>query len=85
MIDLCKYKDIFGKPNTGLHKYRIYNIAVIDVIATLLLAYIIQNFLLKKFNYKIEYIKLFTILVILSVLIHKIFCVNTTLTNFLIK
>lgn len=34
--DLSKYKDIFGKPMTGLHKYRIFDIAVVDVAATIL-------------------------------------------------
>ena len=24
MVDLCKYKNIFGKPNEGFHSYRIF-------------------------------------------------------------
>jgi len=34
-MDLCKYKDIFGKPNTGAHKYRFLGVAIIDVILTI--------------------------------------------------
>ena len=34
-MTLCKYANIFGAPNTGSHKYRIFNIAIIDVIATI--------------------------------------------------
>ena len=33
---MCKYKDIFGKPKTGVHKIRLFNIAFIDFIFTLL-------------------------------------------------
>ena len=35
MIDLCKYKDILGKPGQGVHSYRIFNIAIVDVILTI--------------------------------------------------
>ena len=28
----CKYKNIFGEPNTGLHEYRILDIAIVDKI-----------------------------------------------------
>jgi hypothetical protein len=39
MLDSCKYKDMFGKPNTGAHRYRFLNIAVIDVAFTIIFAY----------------------------------------------
>lgn len=41
-IMFCQYKDIFGKVNEGVHSIRIINIAIVDVILTLVLAYIIQ-------------------------------------------
>ena len=47
---LCKYKNIFGKVGKGVHSYRIFNIAIVDVILTFLLAFIIQ-LLLPKYNY----------------------------------
>ena len=28
----CKYKDIFGKVGSGIHSYRIANIAIVDVL-----------------------------------------------------
>jgi hypothetical protein len=40
MNPLCKYKDMFGKPNTGVHKYRLFNIAVVDVLATIAVAFL---------------------------------------------
>ena len=39
MINLCIYKDIFGIPKKGVHKYRIFNIAFVDLLLTILLAY----------------------------------------------
>jgi ABC-type sugar transport system permease subunit len=83
-MSLCKYKDIFGKVNEGLHSYRIFNIAVVDLGLTILIALIIAYFLQNKFL-KIPLYKLFgiifIILMVLSLLLHKLFCVETTLTK----
>ena len=38
----CKYKDALGKPKEGLHSYRVFNISIIDVLLTILLAKFIQ-------------------------------------------
>ena len=48
MFDLCKYKDILGRPNEGVHSFRIFNIAIVDVLLTILAAYILSIF--TKFN-----------------------------------
>jgi len=42
-IDLCRYKDIFGRPREGAHAYRVFDIAVVDVVATIILAFIISR------------------------------------------
>ena len=47
---LCKYKDLFGKVDTGIHSYRIANIAIVDVLLTGLFAYII-SLLFPKCNF----------------------------------
>ena len=44
---LCQYKDLLGKVGEGIHSYRIYNIAIVDVLLTILGAFIIQLFLPK--------------------------------------
>lgn len=74
-MNLCKYKDIFGKVNTGVHSYRIFNIAIVDTVLTIIGAKIIADY------FKVDFIKVTIILIILSVLIHKLFCVPTTLTK----
>ena len=72
MLNLCKYKNIFGKPNTGAHKYRIFNIAIVDVLLTILAAYAI--------SWHSEYPLLPTlgILFLLGIISHRLFCVRTT-------
>ena len=74
-MGLCKYRDIFGKVGTGVHSLRFFNIAVVDTLLTLLLAYIINYFL------KTNLLIVFIVLIILSIIIHRAFCVETTLTK----
>ena len=39
----CKYKNILGEPKKGLHNYRFLGVAVVDLLLTILLAYIIYS------------------------------------------
>jgi len=70
---LCKYKDYFGKPGEGSHSYRFLNLAIVDVILTIIGSYIISRI----FNYSFLNTTIF--LFILAIIMHKIFCVDTTL------
>ena len=74
---LCQYKDIFGQPNTGIHSIRLFNIAMVDLLATVLLGVFIKN----TFKVKLDLIYIILILVLVSIPIHMLFCVNTTLTK----
>ena len=42
---LCKYKDALGKPNQGIHQYRFLGVAIVDVIMTIIAAFIISYFI----------------------------------------
>jgi hypothetical protein len=75
---LCQYKDILGKPGKGIHSYRIFNIAIIDVLLTIIGAYLIYLFF-PKINYFVILILFF----ILGIILHKIFCVRTTIDKYL--
>ena len=77
---LCQYKNILGKPGQGIHSYRIFNIAIVDVVLTIIGAYIIYLFL-PKINYFVILILLF----ILGIILHKIFCVRTTIDKYLFE
>jgi len=72
----CEYKHLFGKPNKGFHKYRIFNIAIIDFLLTFVLIY----FLKKQFP-QTNYFYITVFVLFMSLFIHHIFCVKTTLTK----
>ena len=76
-MDLCKYKNILGVPGQGPHSYRIFNIAIVDVLLTLILAYIIS------YIYNISFMKTSITLFILGILLHRVFCVRTTIDKLL--
>jgi len=76
-MSLCQYNNIFGKPNKGIHSHRLFGFAIVDILATLILAYIISKYT----SYKLIYCVIFTIL--LGIIIHKIFCVKTKLNYIL--
>ncbi len=74
-MNLCKYKDIFGKPKEGPHSYRIFNIAIVDTVLTIIIGYLISKY------FKLKLINVLIVLFILGIIVHKIFCVETTLTK----
>ena len=79
MLDLCKYKDIFGKPNEGIHSYRLFNIAIVDLLMTIVAALLISYL----FNYSV--IKVLIILLLMGIIFHKLYCVDTTINNMIFK
>jgi len=81
-LSLCKYKDILGKVGQGIHSYRIFNIAIVDVLFTVLGAYIIYLFV-PKYPYSFFYI--LSGLFLLGIILHRLFCVRTTIDKLLFK
>jgi hypothetical protein len=75
---LCKYKNVLGKVNTGLHSYRILDIAVVDVILTILLAYVVKLIFPNK-----KFILILGLLFLLGIILHRLFCVRTTIDKLL--
>ena len=72
MTLFCKYKHIFGNPKEGVHKYRLFDIAVIDVLFTILVI-----FILSKVTHSSVWI--ITIgMMFFMILCHRLFCVRTT-------
>jgi hypothetical protein len=79
---LCQYKDIFGKPNEGVHDFRIANIAMVDVIATVFVAIILHITVMKPYcitSFSGTLLGLFLI----GIMAHRAFCVRTTVDKFL--
>jgi len=77
MIDLCKYKNSLGIPNKGIHSYRLFGLAIADVIMTIILALIISYF--SKWNVIYVLLTLF----LLGIFLHRLFCVRTTIDKLL--
>lgn len=71
-VDLCKYKDIFGRPREGAHSYRLFDIAIVDVIATIIVAFIISRV------FGLSFWKSLVTLFIIGIISHRAFCVRTT-------
>ena len=69
---LCEYRDMFGKVAQGVHAYRIADIAVVDVIATILLALLIHH-VWPKYGFGYILLALF----LLGIIMHRLFCVRT--------
>ncbi len=78
-MTLCYYSDMFGKPNTGFHTFRLFDLALIDLLFTFIFAYIFYYIL----NYKINYFLILIILFIFGILMHRLFCVKTTIDTIL--
>lgn len=70
---LCAYRDMFGKVGEGAHSYRVANIAIVDVIFTVLGAFLIHYFFP---SYHTIYILI--VLFLLGIILHRLFCVKTT-------
>lgn len=76
-MSLCQYKNVFGKPNNGLHSYRVAGFAIIDIVLTLLVAILICY--MRSLNSIKSVLIYFIYLMLIAVILHRIFCVNTTL------
>ena len=76
---LCKYKNALGKPDVGIHSYRIFNIAIADVILTILAA------LLISWVMTLNFWGILIILFLLGIILHRIFCVKTTVDKLIFQ
>ena len=77
---LCEYKDILGKVGQGAHSIRIFNIAIVDVLLTIIAAYIIH---LLAPSYR--FLSVLLILFASGIILHRIFCVRTTVDKLLFR
>ena len=78
-MNLCKYSDLFGEPGKGAHTYRIFDIAIIDVLLTILGAFAISKYY--NFNFGKTVLSLF----LFGIIAHRLFCVRTTVDKLLFK
>ncbi len=67
----CSYKNIFGKPKTGIHQYRIFGMAFFDILGLIIITILISKYLDVNFIYTLIF------MILITILIHWLFCVTT--------
>jgi hypothetical protein len=72
-----KYAEVFGTPNAGVHKYRFANVAVVDMLITMAAAIVISM------STTIPLTITIIGLLLLAILAHTLFGVNTPTQRFL--
>ena len=77
MRRFCEYRDVLGKVGEGVHSVRVANVAILDVAGTFALA------LLVSWGFGISYWIALALTFLLGILLHRLFCVPTTLDNLL--
>lgn len=70
-----KYSDIFGKPKTGFHSFRIFNIAMNDLLGTIAISGLIS------YSFDFNFLIVLIILLVFGIIFHRLFCVNTTINK----
>jgi len=76
-LSLCPYKNLFGKEKEGIHSYRLFDFAIADIIQTIIVSYILSVIIKKDFK-----LVLF-IMFIIGIILHRLFCVRTTIDKLL--
>lgn len=67
----CKYKYLFGIPNQGIHQHRIFGLATMDIVQTIIGAFLIS------WIFKIRFWVCLLSLLVIGEILHILFCVDT--------
>jgi len=72
-MSLCPFSNIFGAPGEGVHSVRIFGFAAFDIVGTFILALVL--------GWGKNTLVIFILLLLISIPIHKLFCVKSRLTQ----
>jgi hypothetical protein len=67
-MSFCQYKYILGKPNEGLHTH-VFGFAIGDLLMTMILAFIIMEYVKQNITSTISHSLLFGIILLILLLI----------------
>jgi len=73
-MGLCKYRDALGEPGKGVHKH-VLGIAMFDLIGTIAVCMGLSRIF--HWNFWV----VFTIAILSGIILHRMFCVNTTVNQ----
>jgi len=76
-LSLCPYKHMFGEPSEGVHSHKIFNLAIVDVLSVFLAAYFISQY------YKYNFYEVSIVLFLSGIILHRLFCVRSTIDKLL--
>jgi len=85
MFDLCNSEvkkdldNVIGVPNVGIHSYRIFNVAYMDVIVVLI------GSILLAWLMNWSYMKTIVGMFILGIVVHRVLCVSSTVDKTLFQ
>lgn len=77
---LCQYKDVLGVPKQGFHSARLFGFARNDVLGTFGIALMISIIFYRKTLFR-SFIIISILLFVLAIILHRLFCVNSTLNK----
>ena len=69
--------DIFGQVNQGIHSYRLFGLAIVDVIMTIMGSYVIS------YVFRVSFLYTLCIVFIIGIILHRYFNVRTTIDKML--
>ena len=78
-FSLCQYRDILGKSGEGIHSYRLFGVAIADVVMTIIAAWLLWRFVFPKTHFLI----ILALFFLAGIILHKLFCVRTTIDSLL--
>lgn len=77
MKSLCSKKNMFGEPGKGIHSYRFMGIAIVDFALTVIVALLVAWIM--KWSVWWTLLGFF----VLGIVMHRLFCVRTTVDKLL--
>jgi len=78
VFGLCKYSGVLGEPGKGVHRFRVGGLAVVDLLLTGALSVGLSRTVLGRKSL-VGVLIAFIILMIVAIVVHEAFCVNTQL------
>lgn len=77
MFGLERYSTIFGEPRKGAHALRIFDIAIVDLVLTVIVAWLVAYMMNWRF------LLVLVCLLIASIVMHRLFGVRTKIDTLL--
>ncbi len=74
-LGLCEHRDVFGRPGEGVHAYRIFRLAAVDVVGTIGICVAIA------YAFGLNVWATLAAGFLLGIVMHRLFCVNTTINR----